>query len=1578
MADAWKDMNDIQRASALELMGGKRQANVLSALIQNFDTVEKVIEASADSAGSALQENEKYLDSIQGKIDQFSNSLQSMWSNTLDSGVVKWFVDVGTQLIKIVDTLGLIPSILISIASFKVLKSLFSGVDIIKFIKSISALTMGTKVFEAETRKAAFSLMAETLQVKLANSSLVQYAIKMKLATAADVGKMTATQLLGLSFKALGVAIWGATKAIIAFLFTNPVGWLILLIGAIAGGIAAFNAINETTEELQEKLDEMKSNLADVRSELNSVNQELETTNERMAELLAKDTLSFVEQEELKQLQKTNDELEHRKELLEAQEKYEAGRVGRQAAKVVDSKRDETGWWLNGKSEDKEVLDDIDDYIEIKHKLDNAATLEEQKEWQEELDEKSAEIDEYIGIISEALKDVEYGDSKESDKALDYLAELQGNYNIARGSANAKSNEIKRIFGKDVFSDESEEIDNLVEKLKKDPGNKTIISQISEQCKVAEKDLKAVGLSVEDAKNYFTMLGQEASFGTLKGKIKEVSSAAKSFESLLNGDTFKIDGIDIGLANLFDEEGKIIQTKLSQVFQGTSEQTREDISHLLEGSYDQIKNGTVDVERLLSGFALKTTQQVLEIQNTVLGEQNLELFPNLKDEIDGIIDKFNEFSSAVGSVVDAMDALEQARAEEAYSGSISIETLENLMKYTDDYAQLVEIDETGAIRLSTDAEKILIEQRIQKIKTDAAAAVQTAQSNLEQAKYNAKAINETGPVQEALTSATDGLAGSWAYLGSIIGDITDGNFSGIFERASTAYGEVTAGREEKRAQVNVSVEDAEEALANALNQQKIADALTSDNIKSKHSSEEASGGNKTKEDAEKDLIADGWDKLISEYENKLALITNERDLIQAEIDRMEAQGGKASAQYYEDLIRGSKEEKTLLEEKLAAQQAYLEANKGNIDQDTWTEYNNEINETAVAIKECEVNTIEWAEALREIDTHYFEQITSEVSRLGEELEFVNSLLEDEEVADENGNWSSAALTRMGLYTQQMEKAAAEASMYQDEIDKLNGQYEDGVLSEEQYQEALSNLVSGQQDAIMSYESAKDSIVEMNEARIDAIRTGIEAEIEAYEDLISAKQDELSAERDLYEFRKDTEQQTKNISELERKIASLSGSSAASDVASRRKLEAELMEAKSNLNDSFYSHSRDAQSAALDEESEAFALSKEKYIEQLEEQLKDTETLIENSIMDVMLNADTVYTELNELADLYGVDLSESLTQPWQEASAQAIKWKDELKTSMTAGEYAALIGEGGAITAFANGVATKLQGSWSKAQTAAQNYAGYLTGTELNNKLSNTLTGFGNQIQAIIDKWNGVKKAADDAYTAQTRKVTVGGTGSGATDSGSGGTSSGGGGTSSVAAKKYYTTATLSIGGKTLTAIKSDVSAAKALSAAKIAIAGEYEKLKGNSISAESAWQRTWRNKVKYQTKYYAKGTMGTKRDEWAITDEPQFGDELVLIPGESGNLSFVRKGTGIIPADLTQKLVELAQIPISDLMYKNMTAIVPNITKNDIRNDIHFDSLVHVDHCDQSTLKDLEKMVDTKIDQFGKQMNYSLKKFAR
>lgn len=1655
MAEAWEDMTDIQRASALELMGGKRQANTLSALIQNFDTVEKVIETSSKSAGSALEENERYLDSIQGKIDQFNNTMQAMWSNTLDSDMVKGFVSFGTLIIKVIDKIGLLNSALIALSTISMIKNKMGPIaflggisDIIRnvagkvggFIGSLMGMTTATSAYTAETLAASVAngtLSASEAANIATKNGLTLATTKLNAAEAVELltkggmqkadalaivsklGLSTATKKLTVDILTSKMAAAGYTKEQIAAATAALFGaganktlaasfgalwtaiWPILAVMAaiavIYGVVKMFDAMVTTTSELQEELDGMKSSLSDVRDELDSVNQELETTNKRMEELLAKDSLSFVEQEELDKLKETNAELERRKAMLEAQEEYERERVGRQAAEVVNSKREEIGWWFNGKSEEEEVYDDINEYLKVQKEIEKIESQlanknlssdkredlnEELRDLKEDLDEEKADVSEYIDVLTEALSGVEYGDSEESDVALDYYHELLGYWNVKQGAPNAKGGEIKSVLSKKEFSNISNEIDQYVEALKGGDESAAVhIEKIIKNNSDLAKDLKARGVEIQDAVDYFTQLGQEANFATLEGKIAEMQTATSKIQTLL-ANTKSAD-----FTGLFDEDGEVSKTAIAEYFKGTSEATRVEIAKLVK----DINEGEISVENALKQFELFSIESSLNIYIGEVQTNFKDVFVELEDA-DGLISTFEELGEAIGSTANALEVFNKAEKEMSSSGRVSIQTALELMEYTDDYGSILQVVD-GKLQLVDNAEEVLIQTRIDAIKTSAQASLADAQSAYDKAKLATetyKSALETDMSASVVASSWEKVlaagAGLWEGIKSLV---TDESWTDAYNRGYNATLENITGYETTYDDVGLQAlvdaeNEAKEALDEANDRVELTSQLTPDTLKSIN--EDTDGDDDGIDDDKEDAIADGWEKLLAEYENKLALITNERDLIQAEIDRMEAQGGKASAQYYEDLLRSSAEEKALLEQKKAALEEYLAANADSIDQDTWTEYNNTINETAVAIKECEVNTIEWAEAVREIDLHYFEQITDEVSRLGEELDFVNSLLEDEEVADENGNWSSAALTRMGLYTQQMEMAAVEAARYQEEIDDLNEEYENGALSEEQYQEKLSDLVSGQQDAIGSYEDAKDSIVELNEARIDAIKEGIEKEIEAYEDLIDAKKEELDAERDLHDFRENIKDQTKDIASLERRIAALSGSSAASDIAERRKLEEQLQQAKEGLNDTYYDHSRDAQSAALDEEAEAYTLSKERYIERLEEQLKDQETLIQNSIMDVMLNADTVYTELNELADLYGVDLSDSLTLPWKNASAQAIAWKNELQTSMTSGEYAALIGEGGAVTAFANGVATKLQGSWAKAQTAAKNYAGYLTGAELKNRFTSTLTGFGNQIQAIIDKWNGVKKAADDAYAAQTREVTVGGVVTPTTGSDSNG--SGGGGNTGATTTTKATTPTVKLRGLMKTSremilgsksfVDKNTETINGTKYYRDSKTGYYYKISDLNSKRKYDGGRTTGWAIPKGTWFYTKhaqGTTGTTRDEWAITDEPQFGDELVLVPTPQGNLSYMRKGTGVVPADLTANLMEWGQFtPDSLNLGGGINVNMINNAVNKPEFNFAFDALVKAENITEETLPAVKKLVTQELNRFTKELNYALK----
>ena len=135
MSAAWEDMTDIERASALELMGGKRQSNILSSVITNFETVEDVIETSMNSSGSAIAENEKWLNSIEGKTYQFTNALQTMWSNMLDSEVIKGFLDFGTDAIRFLDTGA--GKVIAIIAALKLMAK-FKGFSLGGIVKGLS------------------------------------------------------------------------------------------------------------------------------------------------------------------------------------------------------------------------------------------------------------------------------------------------------------------------------------------------------------------------------------------------------------------------------------------------------------------------------------------------------------------------------------------------------------------------------------------------------------------------------------------------------------------------------------------------------------------------------------------------------------------------------------------------------------------------------------------------------------------------------------------------------------------------------------------------------------------------------------------------------------------------------------------------------------------------------------------------------------------------------------------------------------------------------------------------------------------------------------------------------------------------------------------------------------------------------------------------------------------------------------------------------------------------------------------------------------------------------------------------
>ena len=101
----WDKLTDVSKASALEKLAGKTRASTVAGLLENYETIDEVIKSAENADGSAIEENLRYMESIEGKVNEFTNKIQEFWHNLIGSDVVKEVVDAGTSLINIFDNM---------------------------------------------------------------------------------------------------------------------------------------------------------------------------------------------------------------------------------------------------------------------------------------------------------------------------------------------------------------------------------------------------------------------------------------------------------------------------------------------------------------------------------------------------------------------------------------------------------------------------------------------------------------------------------------------------------------------------------------------------------------------------------------------------------------------------------------------------------------------------------------------------------------------------------------------------------------------------------------------------------------------------------------------------------------------------------------------------------------------------------------------------------------------------------------------------------------------------------------------------------------------------------------------------------------------------------------------------------------------------------------------------------------------------------------------------------------------------------------------------------------------------------
>ena len=389
------------------------------------------------------------------------------------------------------------------------------------------------------------------------------------------------------------------------------------------------------------------------------------------------------------------------------------------------------------------------------------------------------------------------------------------------------------------------------------------------------------------------------------------------------------------------------------------------------------------------------------------------------------------------------------------------------------------------------------------------------------------------------------------------------------------------------------------------------------------------------------------------------------------------------------------------------------------------------------------------------------------------------------------------------------------------------------------------------------------------------------------------------------------------------MAALSSDNSASAIARRKQLESELAVAKQEQEELYYDRSIENRQDALSKELEDFQEEKNAEIEKWEKYLEDVETVVKDSLNIVQANATEIGNTLTEKAQEYNLTVSDAVLTPWKDGALAVSDYQTAFDTA-------------------ASSTTDQLELLKNKWQEVIDKMAeaGQIDVNNINAENAN---------YAAAEKTPEPKPSESKPNNNNTNKdkaIVVGGK-------------------INAGGAKIYS----NINGAGYSQYFANDPIYTVLSEQ-----GEWLKVRHHkSSSGVTGWFK------KSQVKGYSKGSLEIPEDQWAWLDE--LGEEMQLVPGANGRLEYVKKGTGIIPASLTERLMDLAMNP-QEVLDRNRPQITPSKSVVNNNMEIHVDAsvseLIHVDHLDGNNLDEITKVIDKAWDKKMQGLNSAIKRFSR
>lgn len=299
LAPVYQELDNAEKGYVTQTLAGVHQSGRLAAILSNWTVAQEALTTAQNASGSAMKENEKVLESVQGHYQQLQSAFQELATSLIDSGLIKGILDLGTGLLKVANSDG------------------------VKFIATVALITT--------------SLSLAVKGVKAVNTALTAYKTHLVAGILMSQG-FSASQALMIGSNA---TLTMTFNALTVAMLSNPLFWGALAVAGIIGIIKMVDALTVSYEEQEEIVDNLKQEYEDAKNKVTETENELSEVKKRLEELEKKDSLTIIEQEEVEKLKQENELLEKQLTLLKETEEIKKKETA-EATLELAKKRDWT------------------------------------------------------------------------------------------------------------------------------------------------------------------------------------------------------------------------------------------------------------------------------------------------------------------------------------------------------------------------------------------------------------------------------------------------------------------------------------------------------------------------------------------------------------------------------------------------------------------------------------------------------------------------------------------------------------------------------------------------------------------------------------------------------------------------------------------------------------------------------------------------------------------------------------------------------------------------------------------------------------------------------------------------------------------------------------------------------------------------------------------------------------------------------------------------------------------------------------------------------------------------------------